>query len=290
LLHAPLALLVASLGVAVLAASDLGGFTRWPFAILHSAWHISGFTSVGWLLALERASSAALGVADVLVVGLGNPGYEYEESRHNLGARVVEILACRAGVDLCPAPGPSRAARTLRASGASVLLARPETYMNRSGRAVANLCKACGVVAGPGDGPPGERLIVVHDELDLPAGRLKVQRGGSEAGHNGVRSISARLGSLDFVRVRIGVGKPPKGRGPEWVLGRPDEDGDAAGALRGAATRAAEAVETLVDAGLERAMSCFNGRAAAVVGAASPCGDDGGGAGAAAAAAAVLHS
>src|SRR5258708_2181240 len=155
--------------------------------------------------------------ADLLVVGLGNPGAEFEGTRHNVGAEVVQVLARRHGARL--KKGKERAlvdeVKIIRPAHdpARLALAIPLTYMNDSGQAVALLARRYGV--GP------EKLVIVHDELDLPAAVLRVKEGGGLAGHNGLRSIKAHLHSDDFLRVRIGVGKPrSKEVGAEHVLDR----------------------------------------------------------------------
>ncbi|CAK0835976.1 unnamed protein product [Prorocentrum cordatum] len=243
----------AVLGVCCLLASDFCGLTRWTYALVHSVWHLCAFALAGRLVLLGGPAPPFADPVDLLVVGLGNPGPEYERTRHNLGAQVIRLLAARLGAELAPARGACALVATVVLGGCKVALACPRTYMNRSGVAVEALCRAHGVARA-------EQVVVVHDELDLPPGRLKLKLGGSEAGHNGLRSVAARLGSLDFVRVRVGVGKPPKGRGPEWVLSRA-QDPEAAAALDAAAERAADAIEALAEGGLEKAMTTFNGRA-----------------------------
>merc|ERR1712232_12782 len=118
----------------------------------------------------------------------------------------------------------------------------PQTYMNNSGTAVAALCAAHGVYKG-------DQVVVIHDELDLPPGRVKIKLGGNEAGHNGLRSVSRCLGTQSFVRVRVGVGKPPKGAGKSWVLCQPEED--IAAVLTASVSHAADAVQMLLECGLD---------------------------------------
>jgi PTH1 family peptidyl-tRNA hydrolase len=150
--------------------------------------------------------------ADVLVVGLGNPGDEYRHTRHNVGADVVEILGERHGARL--RKGKERAfVDEVRVGDKRVALAIPLTYMNDSGQAVAALARRFGVEP--------EQVVIVHDELDLPPATLKVKAGGGLAGHNGLRSIKQHLHSDEFLRVRIGVGKPVnKEQGANHVLNR----------------------------------------------------------------------
>jgi PTH1 family peptidyl-tRNA hydrolase len=189
--------------------------------------------------------------ADLLVVGLGNPGREYVGSRHNVGFEVVDLLARRHGGVL--KAGKERAlVAEVRVDGARVALAEPSTYMNLSGESVAPLARRFGI-----DDP--EHLVIVHDELDLPVGRVRVKVGGGLAGHNGLRSIKAHLHTTDFVRVRIGVGKPPsKEQGADHVLKRV---GKAERELLDVAVQeAAEAVEVILADGPEAAMNAVNTR------------------------------
>jgi PTH1 family peptidyl-tRNA hydrolase len=150
--------------------------------------------------------------ADLLVVGLGNPGEEYDKTRHNVGAEVVEILARRHGGKLRKQKERSLTDE-VNIGGKRMALAIPLTYMNLSGEAVAPLVRRYGVEPG--------QLVVVQDEMDFELGRLQVKDGGGLAGHNGLKSIVAHLHTQDFVRVRIGIGKPPGSRqGADHVLRR----------------------------------------------------------------------
>ena len=186
--------------------------------------------------------------ADLLVVGLGNPGDEYARTKHNVGAEVVEILAARHGAKL--KKGKERALVAEVTVGAKRLaLAIPLTYMNDSGAAVRSLVRRYGVE------PTG--LVVVHDELDLPVGGLKLKEGGGLAGHNGLRSIKAHLHTEDFLRVRIGVGKPvSKERGADHVLSKfaKRERADVDIVLE----TAADAVEAIAADGIAAAMNRYN--------------------------------
>jgi PTH1 family peptidyl-tRNA hydrolase len=188
--------------------------------------------------------------ADLLVVGLGNPGDEYVGSRHNVGAETVELLAGRHGGSL--RKGKERArVDEVRIGGRRVALAVPLTYMNDSGEAVRPLVRRYGVEP--------QQLVVVHDELDLPVARLQVKAGGGLAGHNGLRSIVAHLHSDDFLRVRIGVEKPvSKERGADHVLRRFSKREQAE--IDVTIEEAADAVEAIVVDGVERAMNRFNTR------------------------------
>lgn len=189
--------------------------------------------------------------ADLLVVGLGNPGAEYEGSRHNVGADAVRLLAERHGGSL--RRGRERAeVAEVRIAERRVTLAVPQTYMNLSGEAVALLVRRHGITEP-------ERLVVVHDELDLPVGVVKVKRGGGLAGHNGLRSIKAHLHSDGFLRVRIGVGKPPNPKaGADHVLRRPGKAERVE--LDVTVVEAADAVETIVADGVDVAMNRVNTR------------------------------
>jgi PTH1 family peptidyl-tRNA hydrolase len=186
--------------------------------------------------------------ADLLVVGLGNPGSEYAHTRHNVGADVVELLAKRHGAAL--KKGKERAlADQVRVGSSLVALAVPLTYMNDSGLAVSALARRYGV--GP------ERIVVVQDELDLPVGALKVKSGGGLAGHNGLRSIKAHLHSDAFVRVRIGVGKPvSKEHGADHVLKRFSKRERTE--IDVVLEEAADAVELIVADGVDVAMNRVN--------------------------------
>jgi PTH1 family peptidyl-tRNA hydrolase len=193
----------------------------------------------------RRGKSAS--TLDLLVVGLGNPGRRHEFDRHNVGFMVVDELARRHGGTF-KGKFNGHLAEARVAEGRLALL-KPDTYMNDSGRSVqpaAAFYKA-----------PLESLLVVHDEVDLELGRLQVRLGGGLAGHNGLRSIASRLGSPDFLRLRVGVGRP--GRGDprdvaDFVLASfaPEDDAAAVVGL------AADAVESLVAAGLEETQRCFN--------------------------------
>jgi len=188
-------------------------------------------------------------MADILVVGLGNPGGEYAGTRHNVGFDVIDLLVERHGGRL--RKGRERAfVGDVTIAGRRVALAVPQTYMNLSGESVAPLVRRQGI-------DDLHDLVIVHDELDLPVGRLKVKVGGGLAGHNGLRSIKAHLHDDDFVRVRIGVGKPPsKEQGADHVLKRPAKAVRAA--LAAMVERAADAVEAIVADGPDAAMGAFN--------------------------------
>jgi peptidyl-tRNA hydrolase, PTH1 family len=184
---------------------------------------------------------------DLLVVGLGNPGREHEHDRHNVGWMVADELAQRHGGSF--RSKFSGKLSELRVENARVAVLKPETYMNDSGRSLAAAARFFKV--------PVEDILVVHDDVDLETARLQARAGGGLAGHNGLRSIAQGLGSQDFLRLRVGVGRP--GRGDrrdvaDYVLSRfaPEDDRDTL------VTRAADAVESLVAEGLEATQRRFN--------------------------------
>ncbi len=194
---------------------------------------------------------------DRLVVGLGNPGAEFEGTRHNVGAEVVAALARRHSGQLRAEKGLHSLACQVSFAGRAVLLAVPTTYMNESGRAVAPLVRRAGIEETSSDDDGLARLVVVHDELDLPPGRIKVKSGGGNAGNNGLRSIEQYLHATDYLRVRVGIGKPPgRQSGADYVLRRPPPAEREALAV--AVERAADAVEAIVSEGVEVAMNRFN--------------------------------
>jgi peptidyl-tRNA hydrolase, PTH1 family len=184
---------------------------------------------------------------DLLVAGLGNPGREYEHTRHNVGWMVVDELAHRHGGSWRSKFSGSLA--EVRLGDKRLAFLKPETYMNESGRSVGAAMRFFKANL--------ENLLVVHDDVDLDSGRLQARLGGGLAGHNGLRSLAQHLGSQDFLRLRVGVGRPGRGdRRPvsDYVLSpfEPELDVDA---LLG---RAADAVETITAEGLEAAQTRFN--------------------------------
>lgn len=199
----------------------------------------------------RRAAEKKGTPADALVLGLGNPGREYEGSRHNVGAEVVDLLADRAGRSLSVARKElSLLCEFVAPPDHKVVAAFPQTYMNESGRAASFLVHRYGI-----DDPT--RIIVVHDELDLPVGVVKVKAGGGLAGHNGLKSIAQHVGSRDFLRVRIGVGKPPNPQaGANWVLKPPSKQDRTE--LDVAVVEAHDAVLDVVANGVETAMNHWN--------------------------------
>lgn len=190
-----------------------------------------------------------------LVVGLGNPGSRYAGNRHNVGQMVLGELAVRSSVTF-------RSHRSLAAvaearlgtlpggmPGPKVVLAKPETYMNVSGGPVANVSDFFKI--------PPERVIVVHDELDIPFDQVRLKRGGGEGGHNGLRDISKALGTKDYIRVRIGVGRPPGRQDPaDYVLS--DFNSQERKDLPFLLADGADAVEQVILQGLEAAQQRFH--------------------------------
>ena len=193
----------------------------------------------------RRGESAS--TLDLLVAGLGNPGREYERTRHNAGWLVLDELARRHSGSWRSKFSGSLA--EIRLGDLRLALLKPETYMNDSGRSVGAAVRFFKVEP--------EQVLVVHDDVDLEAGRLQARAGGGLAGHNGLRSLAQHLGSQDFLRLRVGIGRP--GRGDprpvaDWVLSpfTPEEDPEAV------VGRAADAVETIARDGLEAAQQDYN--------------------------------
>lgn len=182
-----------------------------------------------------------------MIAGLGNPDEHYRRSRHNLGFMVVDRLAQRYGAKLSERRFKAHLGRCL-IEGQSIMLAQPQTYMNASGDALAPLLGYFKVEPA--------RLIVIHDELDLAAGTLRIKRGGGHAGNNGVRSIIDTLGTGDFVRIRVGVGRPPGRDAVGFVLEPLTREEMAV--FEPLIERAADAAAAIVSVGAQRAMGTFN--------------------------------
>ena len=185
-----------------------------------------------------------------VIAGLGNPGDRYHHSRHNIGFMVLDYLAERHGN-----PNTTRKFkafyREATLGDAPVILVQPQTFYNLSGESVAPLIQYFKI--------PPERLIVVHDDMDLAAGRLRIKRGGGDAGNRGVRSIAQSLGTPEFIRVRVGIGRPDESsHAADHVLAH--MRGDEMEVLQQAIERAAPALEAIVADGLEPAMNRFNQR------------------------------
>jgi len=190
---------------------------------------------------------AGASTLDLLVVGLGNPGREHERDRHNVGWMVVDEVARRR--DGSYKPKFSGRLAEVRVGESRVALLKPETYMNDSGRSLASARSFFKV--------PVEQVLVVHDDVDLETGRLQAKAGGGLAGHNGLRSIAAALGAQEFLRLRIGVGRPGRGDRRDvasYVLSpfTPEDDAEAI------VLRAADATEAVIVDGLESAQRAFN--------------------------------
>jgi len=188
-----------------------------------------------------------------LVVGLGNPGTEYARTRHNVGFMVADLIASRLGARF----GRHRAAvaqvaeARLGVGGDAprVVLAKPMTFMNLSGGPVAALRRFYKV--------PLEQIIAVHDELDIPYGQLRLKRGGGEGGHNGLRSLSGSLGGRDYLRVRLGIGRPPGRQDPaDYVLS--DFSAAERKELDFVLDRAADATEALIQRGLDWSQNAYH--------------------------------
>ncbi|MGC2190815.1 MAG: aminoacyl-tRNA hydrolase [Candidatus Dormiibacterota bacterium] len=184
----------------------------------------------------------------LLVIGLGNPGGEYEGTRHNVGAEALAILAHRLQITLGAYRGPAWLARKV-VEERELILARPKTFMNESGVAGSRLVRDFNV--------PLEAVVVMYDELDLKLGRLRIRARGGTAGHNGLRSLQVHWRSQEFPRVRIGIGRPPEGQDPiDYVLGRPS--GRDREVLERACVRAADAILAIASEGVEQAMTEYN--------------------------------
>lgn len=188
---------------------------------------------------------------EYLIVGLGNPGSQYEATRHNVGFRAVAKLAANVGAKIDRAKFQALTCQATVA-GHRVLLMQPQTYMNNSGLAVRQAADFYRI--------PPERVLVLFDDIDLDVGRLRIRGKGSAGGHNGIKSIIASLHSQDFPRIKIGVGaKPhPDYDLADWVLSR--FTAQELKSLDPAIDRAAEAVETVLKEGIERAASRYNGK------------------------------
>lgn len=203
---------------------------------------------------MPRGSDGSVEVADAdrwLVVGLGNPGPKYADNRHNVGFMVVDALAQRRGERWKAHKAHAEVAET-RLGGAPVVLAKPRSFMNLSGGPVVGLSRFYKV--------PVERVLVVHDELDIAFGALKLKRGGGAGGHNGLRSVTSSLSGPDYLRVRVGIGRPP-GRMDAATYVLRDFSAAERRELGVVVERAADAVETVVAEGLEKAQNVYHSSA-----------------------------
>ena len=183
-----------------------------------------------------------------LIVGLGNPGPKYASTRHNAGFFVVELLAERVGGRFKAHRGRCDVVET-SLDATPVVLAKPKSYMNESGGPIASIARFYKV--------PVELITLVHDELDLPFGTLRLKRGGGDGGHNGLRSASAALGSREYARVRFGIGRPPGQQDPADFVLREFTTAERKD-LSFLVDRAADAVQALVRDGLEAAQNAYN--------------------------------
>ena len=185
-----------------------------------------------------------------LVAGLGNPEPRYDSTRHNAGFATLDLMAKEAG-EAFKDSKLSSVARIFREGGPKIFLDKPLTYMNSSGASVQSMLSYYNI--------PPSRLIVMHDDMDLEVGRVKVKIGGSAAGHNGIKSIDAYLGTPAYYRVRIGIGRPPRPGGSiSWVLGK--FSAEEKEKMAEGEARAAEAVQSIISEGLARTQEKFNAR------------------------------
>ena len=182
----------------------------------------------------------------LLVVGLGNPGPQYAKTRHNVGFMVADVLAARIGGSFKVHKRSGAEVVTGHLGRRPVVLAKPRCYMNESGRQVGPLAKFYSV--------PTADVIVIHDELDIDFGRVRLKIGGGEGGHNGLRSVANALGSKDFQRVRIGIGRPPGRKDPAAFVLEPFTSTER-GEVPTICELAADATELLIEAGLETAQN-----------------------------------
>ncbi len=184
-----------------------------------------------------------------LIVGLGNPGARYQWTRHNAGFMVLDRLSHLAGISVVK-KGSSGLSGEGFWQGQRLILLKPQTFMNLSGRAVAEVARFHKI--------PCEDIIVVHDDLDISFGHVRLKKGGGHGGHNGLRSIIADFGARDFLRLRIGIGRPVRGDVVDYVLNpfSPMEMKDLAAVVDGAV----EILESLFSNGLEKTMSLHNNR------------------------------
>lgn len=184
----------------------------------------------------RRFRSTPLPDADWLIVGLGNPGPTYEATRHNVGFMAIDEF----GISLKPRSNVRAEISVL----GRALLVKPLTFMNLSGEAVGALARELDI--------PADHVVVIHDELDLPAGTVRLKAGGNENGHNGLKSITEHLGTRDYIRVRVGIGRPPTGVPvPDYVLGAVDKP---------VSDDAADAARLVVEQGLAKAQNEIHSR------------------------------
>ena len=185
-----------------------------------------------------------------IIAGLGNPGPEYRQTRHNIGFMATELFAAENGIAL-KKRGHQAFYGVGSANGQEVMVLLPQTFMNRSGASISSACQS--LDAGPAD------LIVVHDDIDLPFGTLRIKDGGGHGGHNGLRHICSVLGTGDYARVRIGVGRPPEGGDVAQYVLRPFSAAEQKN-LDCILTNTVRALEVLLKQGVSEAMNAFNNR------------------------------
>ncbi|MCE5292122.1 MAG: aminoacyl-tRNA hydrolase [Nocardiaceae bacterium] len=195
-------------------------------------------------------------ISPALVVGLGNPGPQYERTRHNVGQMVVDVLAARvgsgfrihkkSGADVIEASLAGASLMGRRGDPIKIVLAKPRTFMNVSGRQIGPLAKFFGI--------PPENVVVIHDELDLEFGTIRLKRGGGEGGHNGLKSLTAALSTRDYLRVRFGIGRPPGRQDPADFVLKPFSSVEQK-ELAVLVEHAADAAEQLLELGLEAAQN-----------------------------------
>ena len=187
--------------------------------------------------------------ADWIVVGLGNPGVKYAATRHNVGYMAIDDLLAETGDVLRPVKGHKLLATTVDINGHTVVIARATTFMNLSGEGIAPLAQRLGVSP--------EHIIVVHDELDLPENKIRLKLGGNENGHNGLKSLTQHLGTRDYLRVRIGVGRPERGSSiPDYVLGPVN----AGPGFDDAIALAALGIKEIISSGLNKAQNTIHSK------------------------------
>ena len=197
----------------------------------------------------RRTTKTFSGSTDYLVVGLGNPGKKYQGTRHNIGAEVVHSLEAHFGVRLRKSKALALCAE-VKSENQNLVIAIPETYMNESGLSVRKLMDRYSI-------SEPSQLVVIHDELDLPVGKIKIKLGGGLAGHNGLKSIENHLHSREFARIRIGIGAIREGqRGRDFVLSRPSKDDRQA--LLHSKSMAVDALEYIQRHGYQAAMNKFH--------------------------------
>lgn len=185
--------------------------------------------------------------AEWLIVGLGNPGTNYARTRHNVGYMAIDQLLIEHNTQLQPIKGIPAYVAEASIGGTPALLVRSTTYMNTSGEAVAALAQAYDI--------PAERIIMIHDELDLPHGTVRLKKGGNENGHNGLKSTTALVETRDYLRIRMGISRPPQGTPvPDYVLGPITQDE----ALESMITTAAHAATLVVTEGLSKAQNIIH--------------------------------